>query len=25
VICSLDECPTPSTCTKTCNNSGSCT
>jgi hypothetical protein len=25
VICSLDDCPTPSTCTKTCNNSGSCT
>jgi hypothetical protein len=25
VICSLEDCPTPSTCTKTCNNSGSCT
>jgi hypothetical protein len=25
VICSLGDCPTPSTCTKTCNNSGSCT
>jgi hypothetical protein len=25
VICSLENCPTPSTCTKTCNNSGSCT
>jgi hypothetical protein len=25
VICSLEDCPTPSTCTKTCNSSGSCT
>ena len=25
VICSLEDCPTPSTCTKTCNNTGSCT
>jgi hypothetical protein len=25
VVCSLEDCPTPSTCTKTCNNSGSCT
>jgi hypothetical protein len=25
VICSLADCPAPSTCSKTCNNSGSCT
>jgi hypothetical protein len=25
VICSLEDCPAPSTCTKTCHNTGSCT
>lgn len=24
-ICSLNDCPNPSTCTKTCSNTGSCT
>jgi hypothetical protein len=24
VICSLEDCPAPSTCTKDCRNTGSC-